>query len=83
MFESIFGKKEKNEDDQQVSKEELASLGINISMSRGELNKHLAMLERKKALGENLSEKGTPTMTDEDRERLETALAKSQEGGGK
>lgn len=83
MFEGIFGKKEENADDKQVSKEELTALGINIPMSRGELNSHLAMEDRKKALGEKMSEKETPLMTDEDRERLESALAKSQEAGGK
>ncbi|TSD04465.1 MAG: hypothetical protein Greene071436_142 [Parcubacteria group bacterium Greene0714_36] len=66
-----------------MSKEELASLGINVPMSRVEFNNHVAMLDRKKALGEKMSEKETPTMTDEDRERLDAALAKSQETRGK
>ena len=66
-----------------MSKEEPASLDIKIPMSRREFNDHTAMLDRKKALGEKMSEKGTPTMTDEDRERLDAALAKSQETRGK
>jgi len=81
MFE--LGKKEENADDKLVSREELDALGIKASMSRRELNDHLAMLNRKKALGEKLGEKGTPLMMNEDKERMEAALTKSQEPGGK
>ena len=85
MFEKIFGRKQENADDKPVSEEELAALGIKkgISMTRPELDAHLAMMERKKSLGDVRGQGETPAMTPEEIERAEAALARNQEIGGK
>ncbi len=82
MFEKTV-KKEQKEEDMPVSREELANFKIKIPMSRKELTDHLAMLERKKALGESRGQGETPAMTPEEIEQAEAALARNQEMGGK
>ena len=75
---------EKNPDDMPVSREELEALGITgVSMTRGELDRHLEVKRRQSlAVGtETLAEKMGRELSDEEIDRAEQAGRRREELG--